>query len=92
MKAFVNGVEKRVIHFCNSINVSRSFRVDDRRNQAKSMRFQVKIRVDRKENKMATLVRAKIFCLFAFVETKTDTFKNTLVWLGFVLPLSINGC
>jgi len=33
------------------------------------------------ENKTKTLVWSKIFC-FVFVEMKTDTFKNALVWLG----------
>ena len=62
------------------ISVVERFSVDDSRKRIKKYAFSNENRsVWTGENKTKTLVLSKIFC-FVFVETKTDTFENALMW------------
>ena len=83
-EAFENGYVKSVIYYTvASISVFGRFSVDDRRKRIKKYAFAL---VWTGKNGAKTLVWAQKIC-FVFVETKTETFENALVWTGPETPV-----
>ena len=75
-----------------SFSVFGRFRVEDRWKRIKRYAFSYRnALVWTDENQPNTQVWAKIFC-FVFAETKTDNFKNSLVWSGPIMWIKTSWC
>ena len=79
-EGFENGAEKSGVYCHFHHRVLGRFSMNDRRKRIKKHAFSNESELLwTGENKAKTLEWWKIFCS-VFVETKTDTFKNALLW------------